>query len=432
MGKINFTRLSLWLAILLFCNNSYAFRTVCNISSSTLKVNEVVVKSETDLQTCAGPGGVGSGILYTLEYINNVPANHLGEKRVCNGYRLPNGYTVKTRSFSNVCLEQEFEHLVLNAAPEPKAFNFSTPKNTALAAVAKTTDVNNDPLTYFLGGNFGSPILSGKSKLNGNVVINKLTGEFTYTPANNIEAQDSFIVFVTDGKSDSYGMLVFITVGNPLPGNQQPQFTYYPLVAEKDFQIGFIPEAIDPEGAPLVITVDTSQLPQYGTLRQETSGLGKLILIYTPKKGFTGIDNVYLKVSDGYHTVKGVYPITVAFVDRDGDGMPNWWEINNKLNYDDPADALGDTDGDKLNNLGEFIAGTSLLSADTDSDGLPDGYEVSYSNFDPLVADSQADFDSDGYTNYEEYVANTNPNIFADNPRLPLAAWLIPILFVVM
>lgn len=432
MNKVNFTSLSLWLAILLFCSNAHALRTVCNISNSSLKVNEVVVKSETNLQTCTGPGGVGSGTLYTLEYINSVPTNTLGEKQVCSGYNLPGGYTVKTRSFSSSCINQQAEHLVINIAPAPQAFSFSTAKNTSITKLASTTDANNDPLTYFLGGNSGSPILSGKSQLNGNILVNKFTGEFTYTPANNIEAQDFFTVYVTDGKSDPYGMSVFITVGNSLPGNQPPQFISQSIIAQKDFNISFIPEATDAENNPLTFSVNSSKPPLHGTLTQTINPLGTLILTYKPTKGFTGVDNVHVKVSDGYNTTLGVYPITVAFVDGDSDGMPDWWEMNNQLNYMNPADALGDADGDKLNNLGEFTAGTSLLSADSDSDGLPDGYEVSRSNFDPLIADSQTDFDGDGYTNYEEYVANTNPNIFADNPRLPLAAWLIPILFAAM
>lgn len=45
--------------------------------------------------------------------------------------------------------------------------------------------------------------------------------------------------------------------------------------------------------------------------------------------------------------------------DRDGDGMPNDWEITYGLNPDDPADALLDADSDNVTNLDEFIAGTN-------------------------------------------------------------------------
>ena len=52
-----------------------------------------------------------------------------------------------------------------------------------------------------------------------------------------------------------------------------------------------------------------------------------------------------------------------ASVDRDGDGIPNDWEIANGLNPDDPADALRDPDGDGLTNLQEFRAGTDPRNA---------------------------------------------------------------------
>ncbi|MCF6238108.1 MAG: hypothetical protein L3J79_04725, partial [Candidatus Marinimicrobia bacterium] len=62
-------------------------------------------------------------------------------------------------------------------------------------------------------------------------------------------------------------------------------------------------------------------------------------------------------------------------LDRDGDGMPDAWEISNGLDPSDPNDALSDPDGDNLNNLGEYAAGTDLTNADSDADGLPDGWE---------------------------------------------------------
>jgi hypothetical protein len=45
-------------------------------------------------------------------------------------------------------------------------------------------------------------------------------------------------------------------------------------------------------------------------------------------------------------------------VDTDGDKMPDWWEIANGLNPNDPADPERDPDGDELTNRQEFYAGT--------------------------------------------------------------------------
>lgn len=44
--------------------------------------------------------------------------------------------------------------------------------------------------------------------------------------------------------------------------------------------------------------------------------------------------------------------------DRDGDGMPDLWEYQHGLRFDDPSDAASDTDGDGLSALDEYLAGT--------------------------------------------------------------------------
>lgn len=48
--------------------------------------------------------------------------------------------------------------------------------------------------------------------------------------------------------------------------------------------------------------------------------------------------------------------------DRDGDGLPDGFEASVEgLDPDDPADAIGDFDGDGQGNRAEFLAGTDLL-----------------------------------------------------------------------
>jgi hypothetical protein len=47
-----------------------------------------------------------------------------------------------------------------------------------------------------------------------------------------------------------------------------------------------------------------------------------------------------------------------VLADRDGDGMPDDWEILHGLNPDDPSDANIDSDGDGMSNRDEYIAGT--------------------------------------------------------------------------
>lgn len=51
----------------------------------------------------------------------------------------------------------------------------------------------------------------------------------------------------------------------------------------------------------------------------------------------------------------GLAPVS----DRDGDGMPDAWEIEHHLDPDDPADAALDADEDGASNLHEYLAGTN-------------------------------------------------------------------------
>src|SRR5207247_1396889 len=46
---------------------------------------------------------------------------------------------------------------------------------------------------------------------------------------------------------------------------------------------------------------------------------------------------------------------TPAPLDRDGDGMPDAWEIAHGLNPNDPADGKADRDGDGYTNLEEYL-----------------------------------------------------------------------------
>ncbi len=64
------------------------------------------------------------------------------------------------------------------------------------------------------------------------------------------------------------------------------------------------------------------------------------------------------------------------WLDTDGDGIPDHWEIAHGLNARDAADAAEDTDGDGLNALQEYRNGTNPLLRDTDGDGADDCQEI--------------------------------------------------------
>ncbi|HMO66287.1 MAG TPA: Ig-like domain-containing protein, partial [Verrucomicrobiota bacterium] len=89
------------------------------------------------------------------------------------------------------------------------------------------------------------------------------------------------------------------------------------------------------------------------------------------------------------HPLFTTVAITVPFAhDRDGDGMPDEWEIAHGLNPDDPRDAMLDSDGDGLRNLREFELGTNPRLVDTDGDGRSD-FQETLDGTNPLVPDTR-------------------------------------------
>jgi hypothetical protein len=78
--------------------------------------------------------------------------------------------------------------------------------------------------------------------------------------------------------------------------------------------------------------------------------------------------------------------VTAAY-DSDGDGLPDWWEMQNWSDLSQTNS--GDADGDGLSNSNEVAAGTNPNSRDTDGDGVPDPVELtigsSATSADPVV-----------------------------------------------
>ncbi|WP_248357335.1 PKD domain-containing protein [Anaeromyxobacter oryzae] len=79
-------------------------------------------------------------------------------------------------------------------------------------------------------------------------------------------------------------------------------------------------------------------------------------------------------------------PLAACPGDADCDGLPDAWEIANGFDPLDPRDAMADADGDGLNAVEEYLAGTNARSADTDGDGWSDKDEL-VAGFDPLNGD---------------------------------------------
>lgn len=94
------------------------------------------------------------------------------------------------------------------------------------------------------------------------------------------------------------------------------------------------------------------------------------------------------------------------FVDKDGDGVADYWEMEEIGNTN--GNAATDHDGDALDMLGEYVCSTRPTDADTDGDLMRDGWEAGF-GLDALADDASDDPDMDRFINLSEYVADTCP-----------------------
>lgn len=130
---------------------------------------------------------------------------------------------------------------------------------------------------------------------------------------------------------------------------------------------------------PWLVQAPASQTVEAGSNAVFQAAVGGTSLAYqwygpegTPLPGGNAallqLTNVGSADAGAYHLVvtnslgsltSAVVVLTVLFPDRDGDGMPDYWEVLHHLNPLDPSDASADIDGDGIINRREYVLNTN-------------------------------------------------------------------------
>lgn len=127
--------------------------------------------------------------------------------------------------------------------------------------------------------------------------------------------------------------------------------------------------AINPNGFATTWRVELGTTTAYGltslsqTLAAGTANVNALLNVAGLAPGTVYHFRIVAQNSAGTSTGADQTFTTAAFLDSDGDGIPNGWETANALNPNLASDALLDADGDGVSNRDEYAAGTNPRDA---------------------------------------------------------------------
>ena len=212
--------------------------------------------------------------------------------------------------------------------------NRSINENELLTFTIEATDPDGDSLRYS-----ASSLPQGAS-------FDVDTHTFTWAPDYNQAGSYPVTFTVTDGLLPAQETIT-ITVINV---NRPPTLN---MIGDKTISenqlLVFTISATDPDGD--AITYSAQDLPKGATFDANTHTFS-----WIPVYKQAGTYNVTFAVSDGNLSSSQTITITASFIDSDGDGLPDAWEMENFGNLNQAAH--GDYDNDGLTNIEEYAAGT--------------------------------------------------------------------------
>ncbi|HSC66981.1 MAG TPA: retention module-containing protein, partial [Cellvibrio sp.] len=127
--------------------------------------------------------------------------------------------------------------------------------------------------------------------VNGAVVLDPVTGQFSFVPAANFSGSDSFVVTVTDGRGNSTTTTVTLNIA---PVNDAPTSADISLATDEDVSVSGQIQAQDIEGDTLVYGLSGQPANGSVTLNAATGAF-----VFTPNADYNGSDAFIVTISDG-------------------------------------------------------------------------------------------------------------------------------------
>ncbi len=193
----------------------------------------------------------------------------------------------------------------VNRAPLVTDQTLAATEDEPLSGQVIASDIEGDSITYTLT----------TPATNGVVVLDPVTGQFTFTPAPNYNGSDSFVVTVTDSRGNSSTTTINLNIGAV---NDAPTTNDVNLTTDEDTPVAGQVIAQDIEGDTLTYTISGQPANGTVTLNPATGGF-----VYTPNVNYNGSDSFVVTVSDGNggtttSTVRiGVTPVNDAPTSND-------------------------------------------------------------------------------------------------------------------
>nr|WP_324259575.1 retention module-containing protein [Cellvibrio fontiphilus] len=234
----------------------------------------------------------------------------------------------------------------VNDNPVSADQNLITDEDTPVSGQIVASDVENDTLSYSLTG----------APANGQLVLDPITGAFTYTPNANFNGSDFFIVTISDGNGGTTTSRINIGV---TPVNDVPVSSDQNLTTPEDTPINGQVVASDVDGDSLGYLVSSPAASGTVTLDPATGAF-----TYTPNANFNGSDFFIVTISDGNGGTTtsriniGVTPVNDVPVSSDQNlTTPEDTPINGQV-------VASDVDGDSLGYLVSSPAASGTVTLD--------------------------------------------------------------------